>query len=222
MVDNKELEEAFFNEVDLCLEDHENFQHGLEDARTAFNETFEYHEPFDIAELLFNKGAHWRDKKVQDLENKLKESNKAVRNAAEINRLLANRNDDLNQKLKIATEALEDGPENTTHEQGGVKRKMTWKESSEFFEGFTKSLSKELVEYRRMHREQSKKLKEAVSVIEFYADKDNYALTTHQRPRMTIQKRILTVDDCSHVAENVHDVGGKRARDYLKKHGVKG
>ena len=36
MVDNKELEEAFFNEVDLCLEDHENFQHGLEDARTAF------------------------------------------------------------------------------------------------------------------------------------------------------------------------------------------
>ena len=67
MVDNKELEEAFFNEVDLCLEDHENFQHGLEDARTAFNETFEYHEPFDIAELLFNKGAHWRDKFCDEL-----------------------------------------------------------------------------------------------------------------------------------------------------------
>ena len=93
MIDEKEIEEAFFNEVDLCLGDHENFQHGLEDARTAFNETFEYHEPFDIAELLFNKGANWRDKKVQESENWSHE--------------MITKYNDLHFKLSVAKEALQ-------------------------------------------------------------------------------------------------------------------
>jgi hypothetical protein len=50
------VEKAFFDFIDLCLEDHENFQNSFEDARTAFNEKDEDEEPFDIAEHAFWQG----------------------------------------------------------------------------------------------------------------------------------------------------------------------
>jgi hypothetical protein len=55
-VNKDPVESAFFDFIDLCLEDHQNFQDGHEDARTAFNEKDEDEEPFDIAEHAFFQG----------------------------------------------------------------------------------------------------------------------------------------------------------------------
>jgi hypothetical protein len=60
---------------------------------------------------------------------------------------------------------------------------------------------------------QNKKLREA---LEFYAEPDNYSLSTHIRPRVRSTQRILTIKDLSEVEGYVLPVGGLRAREALK------
>ena len=60
-----DIEKAFCDYTEICLEAHENFQNGFDDARTAFNEADEDEEPFDIAEHAFEAG-------YKHLEAKLK------------------------------------------------------------------------------------------------------------------------------------------------------
>lgn len=52
--------------------------------------------------------------------------------------------------------------------------------------------------------------------VEFYADPENYYLTTHQRPRVKSSQRVLTDKDLSDVESHILQVGGKRARQVLK------
>ena len=52
--------------------------------------------------------------------------------------------------------------------------------------------------------------------VEFYADPNNYFLTTHQRPRVKSSQRVLTDKDLSDVESHILQVGGKRARQALK------
>jgi hypothetical protein len=48
--------------------------------------------------------------------------------------------------------ARSEGPEDSIHEQGGVTRNMTWKESSEMMDRMAESLGKELKEWKEIVR----------------------------------------------------------------------
>lgn len=68
----------------------------------------EYQRGYDAAVDDYPAFSEGMCDKVCDLEAKLAEAQKGVRQAAEINRLLANRNDDLNQKLSMAIGLIEE------------------------------------------------------------------------------------------------------------------
>lgn len=70
--DDLVVEQKFFEYTDLCLEDHENFQNGFDDARTAFNEKDEDEEPFDIAEHAFHAGFREAQYRIKELEEALR------------------------------------------------------------------------------------------------------------------------------------------------------
>jgi hypothetical protein len=75
-----------------------------------------------------------------------------------------------------AAEYEKDGPEDSLHEQGGVRRKMTWKESSEMLKSCADNLGKELSRTREEWKKDKRKLALATEALKKYADHSNWAL----------------------------------------------
>lgn len=100
----QEIEKAFFDHLDFCLEDYENFHNGFEDAWTAFNEDLEDEEPFDVAEMSFTAGANHilpqAQEQIKTLDDRLHKAAKKIEAIEEIN-------DRLHAKIKALSEELE-------------------------------------------------------------------------------------------------------------------
>lgn len=67
----------------------------------------------------------------------------------------------------------------------------------------------------KLIRELYAELAKAREVIAFYADPFNYSLTSHQRPRMELERRIMSRSDCGEHPDSIYPVAGRAAREYL-------
>lgn len=168
------------------------------------------------------------EENIKELEQKLADSEadwiKLKSAADETSRLLMEQVDVVN---KLGAEKDE------------LKAKLTESESRndgfriEFKKMFTaqKELEQKLAESEKKHAavaewykkalsdnyDLNQKLSEALEVIRFYADPSTYCSTKNVRPRIPWEKRLLVAGDVEQTDLEVFPVGGKRARDFLKR-----
>lgn len=102
--------------------------------------------------------------------------------------------------------------EGSIHESDGIKREMTWKESSDMMEKmYQNSIARLDREYKRIRELQTenKKLREA---LEFYANYDNWRKEFGNK----LEYNAHRIKDDFTLDENFTPYGGKRAREALK------
>ena len=79
--------------------------------------------------------------------------------------------------------ARSEGPEDSVHEQGEIRRNMTWKESSEMMDRMANSLAEELDRMKKLWREErakSKNLEREIEILRRYGNKDCTAMADEE------------------------------------------